>query len=107
MQIESFSDFSYVHEDHNRRVRPCLNSFVSQQAFTLRRSLIIQVFSPLSQALTLYKAILLGFFFPWHRYFLWSFEMTLKQKCGYQGSTPYWDWTQGTASQLLPAIQRT
>ena len=36
-----------------------------------------------------------GFFFPWHRLFVQTFEDELKAKCGYDGAHPYWDWTQG------------
>lgn len=32
-------------------------------------------------------------FLPWHRYFLKAYENTLRGRCGYQGSLPYWDWT--------------
>ncbi|KAK1977587.1 hypothetical protein LZ30DRAFT_600954 [Colletotrichum cereale] len=31
-------------------------------------------------------------FFPWHRYFLASFEQRLRTQCGYKGSLPYWEW---------------
>lgn len=34
-----------------------------------------------------------GMFFPWHRWFLHSFETALQTKCGYKGASPYWDWT--------------
>jgi len=32
-------------------------------------------------------------FLPWHRQYLYYFESALIEKCGYTGSTPYWDWT--------------
>jgi tyrosinase len=32
-------------------------------------------------------------FLPWHRYFLHIYENTLREKCDYQGSLVYWDWT--------------
>lgn len=32
-------------------------------------------------------------FLPWHRYFLHVYETTLREKCGYEGSLVYWDWT--------------
>ena len=32
-------------------------------------------------------------FLPWHRYFLHVYETTLQEKCEYQGSLVYWDWT--------------
>ncbi|KAF9644191.1 Di-copper centre-containing protein [Thelephora ganbajun] len=34
-----------------------------------------------------------GMFLPWHRYFVQYFEDALAEKCGYEGGTPYWDWT--------------
>lgn len=36
-----------------------------------------------------------GWSFPWHRWLLYSFENTIKTKCGFQGSNPYWDWRIG------------
>ena len=36
-----------------------------------------------------------GFFLPWHRLFVQTFEDELKSKCGYDGVQPYWDWTRG------------
>ncbi|KAK8055239.1 hypothetical protein PG993_000466 [Apiospora rasikravindrae] len=34
-----------------------------------------------------------GFFLPWHRYFLWLYEQELKTACKYTGGIPYWNWT--------------
>ncbi|KAI0060046.1 Di-copper centre-containing protein [Artomyces pyxidatus] len=34
-----------------------------------------------------------AYFLPWHRWFLHLFEDSLRQKCGYSGPIPYWDWT--------------
>ncbi|KAF4613412.1 hypothetical protein G7Y89_g15475 [Cudoniella acicularis] len=34
-----------------------------------------------------------GLFFPFHRYFVWSYPQSLKNDCGYTGVSPYWDWT--------------
>jgi tyrosinase len=34
-----------------------------------------------------------GQFLPWHRYYLHYFETALIEKCGYTGTTPYWDWS--------------
>lgn len=31
-------------------------------------------------------------FLPWHRYFILLYENTLREKCNYTGSLPYWDW---------------
>lgn len=38
-----------------------------------------------------------GFFLPWHRLFVQTFEDKLRSICGYDGVQPYWDWTQDTA----------
>ena len=32
-------------------------------------------------------------FLAWHRYFIHTYEETLRQRCGYGGSLTYWDWT--------------
>ncbi|KAJ8113017.1 hypothetical protein ONZ43_g5256 [Nemania bipapillata] len=37
-------------------------------------------------------------FLPWHRYFIHIYEQTLKQRCQYQGTLPYWDWTRDWAN---------
>ncbi|KAF8259519.1 Di-copper centre-containing protein [Lactarius quietus] len=34
-----------------------------------------------------------GLFLPWHRMYLHFFEQALKEKCGYTGVSPYWNWT--------------
>jgi len=34
-----------------------------------------------------------GLFLPWHRWYVHVFEKSLKDKCGYTGSSPYWNWT--------------
>ncbi|TVY82631.1 Tyrosinase ustQ [Lachnellula suecica] len=34
-----------------------------------------------------------GLFFPFHRFFVWSYTQSLKNDCGYTGVSPYWDWT--------------
>ncbi|KAL4956623.1 hypothetical protein BDW69DRAFT_158167 [Aspergillus filifer] len=33
-----------------------------------------------------------GIFFGWHRHFVYLWEKTLQEECGYQGHQPYWDW---------------
>ncbi|KAF9647450.1 Di-copper centre-containing protein [Thelephora ganbajun] len=38
-----------------------------------------------------------GFFLPWHRLYVQTFEDELRSKCGYTGVQPYWDWTQDAA----------
>ncbi|KAI1649086.1 uncharacterized protein F4817DRAFT_41369 [Daldinia loculata] len=40
-----------------------------------------------------------GHFLPWHRYFLWLFEQALRNECSYEGSVPYWDWTQDAVDE--------
>ncbi|KAI5798769.1 hypothetical protein FPQ18DRAFT_366119 [Pyronema domesticum] len=34
-----------------------------------------------------------GHFQPWHQYLVATYERELRQKCGYKGAQPYWDWT--------------
>ncbi|KAJ3515549.1 hypothetical protein NLJ89_g1692 [Agrocybe chaxingu] len=34
-----------------------------------------------------------GQFLPWHRQYLLSYERALRNECGYQAATPYWDWS--------------
>ncbi|KAF8857631.1 Di-copper centre-containing protein [Acephala macrosclerotiorum] len=34
-----------------------------------------------------------GLFFPFHRYYVWSYTQALKNDCGYTGVAPYWNWT--------------
>ncbi|CAG8954776.1 hypothetical protein HYFRA_00004701 [Hymenoscyphus fraxineus] len=41
---------------------------------------------------------------PWHRYFIFIFEQALKEKCGYEGSLPYWDWTLDSKDPLASPI---
>ncbi|KAK6856728.1 Tyrosinase-like protein orsC [Apiospora arundinis] len=40
-----------------------------------------------------------GQLLPWHRYLLWSFEQSLRETCDYNGTVPYWDWTQDAVSE--------
>ncbi|RDW70869.1 tyrosinase family protein [Aspergillus mulundensis] len=35
-------------------------------------------------------------FLAWHRHYLFLFETALKDECGYNGTIPYWDWTQNS-----------
>ncbi|OQD67737.1 hypothetical protein PENPOL_c003G02927 [Penicillium polonicum] len=39
------------------------------------------------------ETILTAGFFPWHRYFILSYETALRVHCNYSGRLPYWDWT--------------
>ncbi|KAF8519616.1 Di-copper centre-containing protein [Hysterangium stoloniferum] len=72
-----YDDFSYVHIG--------LNDHIHQTGKTriLRGDghRILKVFETI------------GFFFPWHRYLLWSFEETMRSQCNFTGVLPYWDWT--------------
>ncbi|KAF1953771.1 tyrosinase [Byssothecium circinans] len=38
-----------------------------------------------------------AYFLPWHRWFLYLFDTSLRQTCGYSGPTPYWDWSRDHA----------
>jgi len=37
-----------------------------------------------------------GFFLPFHRYLMIIWENALRDECGYQGPTPWWDWSLDT-----------
>ncbi|KAJ7091863.1 Di-copper centre-containing protein [Mycena belliarum] len=39
-----------------------------------------------------------GQFLPWHRWYINTFDQALRSRCGYRGSSPYWDWTKGSPS---------
>ncbi|KAH8147820.1 uncharacterized protein LAJ45_08286 [Morchella importuna] len=39
-----------------------------------------------------------GHFQAWHRYYLATYEKSLREECGYTGAQPYWDWTLDSAS---------
>ncbi|KAJ7881447.1 tyrosinase copper-binding domain-containing protein [Mycena leptocephala] len=39
-----------------------------------------------------------GLFFPWHRWYLHVFEDALRNRCGYRGALPYWDWMKDAAN---------
>ncbi|KAF9478987.1 Di-copper centre-containing protein [Pholiota conissans] len=41
---------------------------------------------------------LVGQFLGWHRHFLQLYENALRNECGYEGYSPYWDWTQDADS---------
>ncbi|KAK7692790.1 hypothetical protein QCA50_004423 [Cerrena zonata] len=34
-----------------------------------------------------------GLFLPWHRWYVAVYETALKEKCGFTGVSPYWNWT--------------
>ncbi|TFK33798.1 hypothetical protein BDQ12DRAFT_637106 [Crucibulum laeve] len=37
-----------------------------------------------------------GQFLGWHRQFLFVYEKALREECGYQGTQPYWNWSEDT-----------
>ncbi|KAF3931414.1 Tyrosinase [Dactylella cylindrospora] len=41
-----------------------------------------------------------GHFILWHRYYIATYEKTLRQLCGYNGAQPYWNWTIDNTSGL-------
>jgi tyrosinase len=43
-----------------------------------------------------------GFFLTWHRFFVHLFEKDLQDKCGWEGTMPYWNWP-NTAGRLESA----
>ena len=43
-----------------------------------------------------------GQFFPWHRWYLYTFENALKNRCKYNGVSPYWNWTIGHLLSSFP-----
>jgi len=48
-----------------------------------------------------------AYFLPWHRWFLYIFDSTLRDGCGYSGPTPYWDWSRDSADLLSSPIFET
>ncbi|KAI0745848.1 Di-copper centre-containing protein [Earliella scabrosa] len=34
-----------------------------------------------------------GFFFPFHRFYVNAVETAMKERCGFTGAFPYWDWS--------------
>ncbi|KAL1796617.1 hypothetical protein ACET3X_005157 [Alternaria dauci] len=38
-----------------------------------------------------------GNFLSWHRYFMWAWEQTLRNECGYKGYLPYYNWAFDTS----------
>ncbi|KAL2062516.1 hypothetical protein VTL71DRAFT_6782 [Oculimacula yallundae] len=39
-----------------------------------------------------------GNFLGWHRYFVFTYEQTLRNECGYKGYQPYWNWGTNAAN---------
>ncbi|KAI0056310.1 Di-copper centre-containing protein [Artomyces pyxidatus] len=38
-----------------------------------------------------------GLFLPWHRWYVSVYETALKEKCGYTGTSPYWNWSKDSS----------
>ncbi|CAG9947673.1 unnamed protein product [Clonostachys rosea f. rosea IK726] len=45
-----------------------------------------------------------GIFLPWHRQFMWMYEKSLREECGYKGYVPYWDWMKYSDDQSKASI---
>ncbi|KAI0120706.1 tyrosinase [Xylariales sp. AK1849] len=43
----------------------------------------------MNQTLTIHET---GSFLSWHRWFVYNYELALKNECGYNGTQPYWNW---------------
>ncbi|KAH9865134.1 hypothetical protein IAQ61_009081 [Plenodomus lingam] len=41
-----------------------------------------------------------GNFLAWHRYYIWAYEQTLRDECGYKGYLPYNNWSKWTDDPL-------
>ncbi|KAL4907572.1 hypothetical protein BDW74DRAFT_126057 [Aspergillus multicolor] len=46
-------------------------------------------------------------FLAWHRHYLFLYETALKEECNYNGTIPYWDWTQNTNLYTNPIFDTT
>ncbi|KAH9011802.1 Di-copper centre-containing protein [Lactarius pseudohatsudake] len=83
----------------------CLSHFPHDPALTPRVNRSVSLIPPVNASSSYYddfvylhmdlstKIHFTGEFLPWHRWFLYAFEETLKYRCGYQGVSPYWNWT--------------
>ncbi|PGG95531.1 hypothetical protein AJ79_10000 [Helicocarpus griseus UAMH5409] len=41
---------------------------------------------------SLYDSFSAANFLAWHRYFVWAYDKALREECGYEGASPYWEW---------------
>ena len=82
-----WDDIVYMHMDLNTRVsahaRPC--GAVCRHDLTCK----LQIHNT-------------GLFFPWHRFYVQAVETAMKERCGYTGAFPYWDWSIGPSFLCLP-----
>lgn len=74
-----YDDYVYVHSDLNPTIH-----------FTGKQALLIPPWTFFTNTI-----LFAGLFFPFHRYFVWSYTQSLIKDCGYTGVSPYWDWTLG------------
>ena len=48
-----------------------------------------------------------GLFLPFHCLYVHAVEKVMKERCGYTGAFPYWDWTIGACTGIgLPVVTR-
>lgn len=45
-----------------------------------------------------------GLFLPWHRWYVQMYENALKDKCGYTGTSPYWNWASDSSNVKMSTI---
>lgn len=45
-----------------------------------------------------------GLFLPWHRWYVQMYENALKDKCGYKGTSPYWNWASDSSNVKMSTI---
>ena len=45
-----------------------------------------------------------GFFFPFHRFYVNAVETAMKERCGFTGAFPYWDWSIGAYYSRPPHV---
>ncbi|PBK95601.1 Di-copper centre-containing protein [Armillaria gallica] len=45
-----------------------------------------------------------GLFLPWHRWYVQMYENAFKDKCGYKGTSPYWNWASDSNNVKMSTI---
>ncbi|KAK0455468.1 Di-copper centre-containing protein [Desarmillaria tabescens] len=45
-----------------------------------------------------------GLFLPWYRWYVQKYENALKDKCGYKGTSPYWNWAADSNNVKMSTI---
>jgi tyrosinase len=83
----------------------CLSHLPHDPALTPRVNLSVSLIPPVNASSSYYDDLayihmdlntqihFTGQFFPWHRWFVYAVEGALKSKCGFNGVSPYWNWT--------------